>query len=345
VREGAVARTIRWIAANRLLPESYTLGLAETLSNTSSRGSYLLGQHSNTGWWYYFPVAFAVKTPIATQIFFLAGLAAMWRSRRLLRTHAVLVIGLMAFVILYGAYLLSSNLNIGLRHLMPIYPALFVLAGAVTCAVSALWPRGLILAGVACVAVSVALQSPHQLAYFHELVGGPRAGHRYLADSNLDWGQDLHRLRRFADRGGGDRMYLCYFGSADPRQYGFNVILLPGMFPWTSAPSLEAGVYVISATELLGVYRPSVRDSFWTAEAGQRALELVRESQTPLPESATAQERERRTVVEQAPREGRCMRLIQQLRHRKPDDRVGRSLFVYRLSAEELHRLTRFPGE
>jgi hypothetical protein len=63
---------------------------------------------------------------------------------------------------------------------------------------------------------------PHYLTYFNQVVGGASRGYRYASGSNLDWGQDLHGLKRFVEAEGEEKIQLLYFGSVDPAVYGIN---------------------------------------------------------------------------------------------------------------------------
>jgi hypothetical protein len=118
-------------------------------------------------------------------------------------------------------------------------------------------------------------------------------------------------------------VYLSYFGSADPRAYVPGVELLAGFFPPRSTSEPGPGVYVVSITNLLGVYLPEAREEFWKApEVQARYAQLQHAART----SAELEER-------------RCLqfgRLACALRRRAPDDRVGWSLWVYRVSTAEL---------
>ena len=73
--------------------------------------------------------------------------------------------------------------------------------------------------------------SPHYLAYFNQIAGGPGNGYRCLVDSNLDWGQDLKGLKRYMDRNGITSIKLSYFGTVNPRQYGIAYEALPSFVP------------------------------------------------------------------------------------------------------------------
>jgi Tfp pilus assembly protein PilF len=116
-----------------------------------------------------------------------------------------------------------SRFNIGVRHLLPIYPFLFVLIGG---AVQGLWrdgsrikKGGLIIVGLWYVG-STLWSFPHYISYFNELAGGAKNGHKVLLDSNLDWGQDLKGLKKWLDQRGIQHVQLAYFGTADPKYYG-----------------------------------------------------------------------------------------------------------------------------
>ena len=104
------------------------------------------------------------------------------------------------------------------------------------------------IAIVALQAVSAATIAPYDLSYFNSLVGGPSQGFRYLADSNVDWGQDLPALRDTLARVGARRPGLSYFGSAPPEAYGVNAE------PWPSGNLGSFDWVAISATNLDGVY-------------------------------------------------------------------------------------------
>ena len=148
------------------------------------------------------------------------------RSAR--RWSAILVTGLpLAFL----AVAATSALDLGLRQVLPVYPFLLILAGGGVAACLR-WRRplgaALALAGIAWVATTSVRVSPDYLAYFNEPAGGPARGLRWLADSNLDWGQALRRLPEWLEQRGIREVNLCYFGTADPEAYGLNHVALPG---------------------------------------------------------------------------------------------------------------------
>lgn len=238
-----------------LVPDPYLFGLLRAFRHSEARPAFLMGQVSDQGWWYYFPVTFALKTPLPLILLVALALIA-GRAAPLPRGTAAV---LWAPVIVYLLLTQVRGLNIGHRHLLPVYPFLFVAAGR--CAAwAARHPRrgpALAVAGLAAWHVaSVVRVHPHYLAYVSEAAGGPSRGYRLLADSSLDWGQDLKTLRAYADRQGLRDLKLSYFGSADPRYYGFTQ-LLPGsrLFPEGTVDRVQPGdVVAVSATHLQGLY-------------------------------------------------------------------------------------------
>lgn len=279
----------------------YVRGIRAVLNFAANgRPGYLLGQIRTGGWWYYFPVAFAVKTPLATLI---ALLPATWLAlRRLQRDDLFLLLPPVAYFLVS----MTSSLNIGYRHLLPILPFLAVHISRLATPSSRfplpascfLLPAPRIacyLSVVLVVALAFSTLSiyPHFLAYFNPIGGGPENGWRILVDSNIDWGQDLKGLRAWMERKGIERVRLSWFGSARPEAYGIVYDLLPGVphgfSLWESPPfnrqQPEPGIYVISVTNLVGVIFPDHDIFAW-------------------------------------------------FRVRLPDDRIGYSLFVYRVSAQ-----------
>lgn len=255
--DGPAATLVRGALDRHLLPEAYLYGVAYFLGGAERRVAYLNGRESLVGWWYYFPEAFVLKTPPALMLLLVwtAGLAfgaGRWRS-----TKAWCVA---LPVLFYFGVSAASNLNIGHRHLTPVYPLLFVLCGAVArFAAQARWAR--IVLGVLLLSYtgSFVVATPGYLSYFNFLAGGREGGSRYLLDSNIDWGQDLPRLHQWMERHGVERVHLAYFGTADPRAYGidYEPLLMVHDFRPSPAPVVRprSGEHVAVSLNLLhGLY-------------------------------------------------------------------------------------------
>jgi len=253
-----VARTA--LAAERwgLLPEAYVRGFLFTYRHGEGRPTFLLGRLSEQGFPHFFLVTFLLKTPLALILLLFLSAAVAWRGP-LSRDALVLVLPVAGYLLLTQA----RGLNIGHRHLLPIYPFLFVAAGRLA---ARAWtvPLGrrplqaVVLALAAWYAVGTLRVHPHYLAYFNEIAGGPAGGYHCLVDSSLDWGQDLKGLPAFLASRGVSRVKLSYFGSADPSYYGLDAEMLPGtMSPRPSRVTREirpGDVLAVSATNLQGVY-------------------------------------------------------------------------------------------
>jgi hypothetical protein len=156
-----------------------------------------------------------------------------------------------------------SSVQIGHRLVLPIYPFLFLILGV---GVRWLWTslptKAAVLALGAWLAASTVSARPYFLAYFHEAAGGPDNGHRYLTDSNVDWGQGLRALKAYLDERGIRQIYLSYFGTADPNAYGLRYASVAS-FTLPSFPDQDVDLsreprplLVVSATNYQSTYFP-----------------------------------------------------------------------------------------
>lgn len=211
--------------------------------------SFLLGQVSQHGWWYFFPVALALKsTPVEV------GALAMFTALAMRRVHNVERQVVLTVVVVFGGLALAGNRDLGVRYVLP----LVVLAVVVAVAWTSDWLRGRRLrfavgfSAVAIQAVSFLSIAPHHLAYFNGLAGGPALGYTRLVDSNLDWGQDLWRLKAWVDATSETEIGIAYFGSAPLASYGITPV------DWRALSNARshgpAKSFVLSATYLQGVF-------------------------------------------------------------------------------------------
>jgi len=237
--------------------------------------SFLMGELYEGGRWTYFWVVLALKTPIPTLILALgAGILSLVDRVRRRRGPAGGERALLWCVWLppavFMAFSMASNLNLGYRYILPILPFLLVLSGRMGAWIGEQLGvlrgqrRALLLAAAAAVigwsAWSGLAIYPHYLAFFNEWAGGPDNGWRCLVDSNLDWGQDLKGLARWAEEQGVTGIKLAYYGEAYPTYYGLDFEPLTGWpdrwgrpdrrsyYPQDPAP----GLYAISANLLQG---------------------------------------------------------------------------------------------
>jgi cytochrome c-type biogenesis protein CcmH/NrfG len=249
-----------WLDAHRILPNAFIQGFVYSRVSSQQMPAFLAGHISADGWWYYFPIAFLIKTPSALILLFIAGLVVYVTRRRELRVANELFV--LVPVLIYLGVAMTSGINLGLRHILPIYPFVLLIAAA---AAQSLMTARRPVARVALAVVAAfwlvrfADHYPRTLSYFNLFVGGSSNGYKYLVDSNLDWGQHLKLLRRWMDENGVSHVNLAYFGTADPLYYGINCTHLPGApafaLPLINKPRLP-GYVAISATVLSGVYLP-----------------------------------------------------------------------------------------
>jgi hypothetical protein len=207
----------------------------------------------------YFPVAFLIKTPLGSLLLVLASLLLFRRGQALTRRAAIFLLAPAAILV---AAAMQGRINIGLRHILPVYPFLFVVASRLaTLRFRDPLRRAMALGlPVAATALSSLHAAPHQLAYFNELVGGPGNGYRYLSDSNIDWGQDLKGVKEFMDRERLPMIYLSYFGNTPPAAYGIRYQYVPAFGHLERPPAdllpPEAGreILAISVNSLQAVH-------------------------------------------------------------------------------------------
>lgn len=359
---GLKAQVIEFCRTWHLLPEGWLYGLAFVLKHAEARAAFLDGDYSIFGWVGFFPKTFLYKTPPAL----LAGVAAAvgllaWRLRTAsgsrLRGHLYRVTPLMALFVIYWFISLTSHLNIGHRHILPTYPVLYILTGALGWAMVRAWTHarqtglvfGLGIAGLlGWQAVTTAQIHPHYLAYFNALAGGPAQGYRHLVDSSLDWGQDLPELKKWLgqNRHPGETVYISYFGTDEPARYVPDAVLLPRL-PGFNRPRpwywCEPGLYAIGATMLSHVYQP--QRGPWTLE-NERLYQQLRLSDPSFralkadphgrPELRQGLSADEWATAWSRFEQLRFARLCHYLRARQPDAQPGYSILVYRLTQAEI---------
>jgi hypothetical protein len=260
---GPMVTILRFSRDHHLLPESYIYGFAHSYRFSHYRKSFLNGEYRSTGWVGFFPYTVAVKTPLA--LFGLMGLGGAFAARarrtpaerrqRLYEWSPLILLG-----VVYSAFMLTSGLNIGHRHIMPVYPVLFVMAAG-----AAAWfgsPNRWVAACVAGLAAWFAGESlwirPHYLAYFNEIVG-PTDAWRHIVDSSLDWGQDLPSVKAWLDAHPQEGpVLISYFGSGDIDYYGIHGTRIGDanfdLRPRNAPHILTGGLWIISVTQFQQVY-------------------------------------------------------------------------------------------
>ncbi len=251
-------KLISSFAQHKLLPESYLYGLADVLSMDGFYRSYVLGKTYPHGVWFYFPVAFAIKSTLTFLILLgISLLAFITRWLTIKKEHLYLIIPPLFYLLVA----MSSGMNIGVRHILPLYVFGAVLLGATSWSLlrrNRQWAY-ILAALIAFQAISSFRTYPAFLAYGNELWGGPSNTYKYLSDSNSDWGQQLKSVRKYLERRGIRDCYFVYFagGVVDTDYYNIPCKLLPTADSlWVNAefpaPERITGTILISAGDLSG---------------------------------------------------------------------------------------------
>lgn len=351
-QRGALESAVSFGRTHHLLPEAYLYGFAYVNKHESDRPAFLDNHWSLVGFSSFFPLAFVYKTPVPLLCFI--GLAVSlaiarrktWQLKKLLNPFAL-------FVAIYAAFAVGTQLNIGHRHILPIYPALFVSSGAVALLLKN--NRRTIFAGaiavLLCWQVGESLAArPNYIAYFNQIAGGPGNGYHHLVDSSLDWGQDLPALKTWL----GDHhsttnpkpVYLAYFGVADPKAYGIEAKRLPEnhLGGDQTFGQLSSGTYCVSATTLQSVYAREIGP--WSRGYEQQYQAALADIQRYRATASDPAARVALVANEGANVWGKRIRAFERLRferlcaflrHRSPDAQIGYSILVFELNDQEVN--------
>jgi hypothetical protein len=190
----------------------FALGIKDILLlNSTGHDSFLLGQYSKEGWWYFFPVVLAVKTPLVLLTFSLLGSLLMLDQLRQANPHRLLTFLFPLTILLLS---IVSSINLGVRHILAVYPFAAILAAAAIHRLldSKLNPYPLLTAPILLFSILLPTwqANPQLLAYFNPIAGSEPG--LVLAESDLDWGQDLNALQHRLKQRGIKQISVKYFG-------------------------------------------------------------------------------------------------------------------------------------
>lgn len=201
------ARAVIALDGLHVLPESYVLGLADIVA-TGSRNTWIAGKAYSTGQWFYFPVAFIVKASIPLLILLPFGLALLFVSADSRRTALFLLMPAIAFF----AIALTSKMNIGVRHILPVWPffILFAVAGSVFIARRLPQIKYLVALVLIFHAVTAFRIAPNYIAFANDIFGGPNGSYKMLRDSSVDWGQSYKHAAEYLKK---ENISDCWWAS------------------------------------------------------------------------------------------------------------------------------------
>jgi hypothetical protein len=234
-----VADVIIWSSDKPIIRPlaEYALGVLMVVQrNAGGNQTYFFGQVTYTGTTSYFPIVYFIKEPLAFWSLILMALIGMfWLTKRYqcknfhswIKDHFA-GFAMLLWLILYWYTSISAHLNIGVRHLLPTYGFIYILASGQISRILEHFQYNKKLYGAFSIIIGLLLGwyllemvrvYPYYLTYFNQTVGGPSGGYRYVVDSNVDWGQDLKRVAIWADDNKIPKIYLDYFGWSDPSYY------------------------------------------------------------------------------------------------------------------------------
>jgi len=251
---------VLWLARWHLLPESYLYGIAD-ISSVGTIPTVIFGKYYPSAQWFYFPSIFIVKSTLAFLLLCcLAPLSAAFRGKLFRRETLFLIVP----PAIYLAVAMSSGINYGVRHLLPIYPFLIILVSfaARNLAVRHRALAALVAALFVFHAASSVRAFPNYIPYANEVWGGPTHTHEILADSNVDWGQGLVAMKQYIGERHIQNCWFAYFSSliVNVSYYGIPCKPLPTAFtdliqiPMPIVPPQVDGPVFISATEVTRTY-------------------------------------------------------------------------------------------
>jgi 4-amino-4-deoxy-L-arabinose transferase-like glycosyltransferase len=251
------------IARLHLLPESYLMGLVDVKRMAESYPTYIFGKVYAHGQWWYFPIVILIKTTLGLLALVALAVFAIFTGR--LRKRRELAFVLVPCVV-YLAVAILAGMNIGSRHILPLYALGAILAGAGLVELSSANQRWIWVGAALIVAhiVSSLAAFPNFIPYANEAWGGQRNVHNLLSDANVDWGQQLLQVKRWQDKHPGEECWFAYFAhpEVEPVTYGIRCHALPTIDTlWLGGSDIVPpdihGTVLISAGDLSGCEWPS----------------------------------------------------------------------------------------
>ena len=255
-----VDAVISRLAAWHLFPEAYLFGLVDIADAAKRDPMFLLGTDYATGHWFYFPIAFLIKSTLGFLALLLSApfLNELWQAGKWRTTFYLLLPALM-----YFGVSMASTMNIGIRHILPVYPFFVLIAAASAVSLARRRSWGLYAAAALLLihVVSSAHVFPNYLTYANEAWGGPTNSYRLLTDSNADWGQGLRAAKSYLDAHGIKDCWFAHYGwNVNPAYYNIPCKPLPEaiahMFGGTlpPVPARIEGTILVSGSEADGDY-------------------------------------------------------------------------------------------
>lgn len=209
--------------------------------------AFLLGKVSNQGWWYYYPVALAIKTPIPLFILIILTLT-LWKKLPHKDWFTEVYIWILPVVLLVMG--MQGKINLGIRYMLPLYAFVFLFVARLAFMIDlkALKRYSFVPVFIVALITWYVIESiatyPHYLSYYNQFVGGSNNGYKYLTDSNTDWGQDIKRLNVWVEDNNIKKIYVDVFPGGFPSKY----YLGDKAVEWHVQNGRPNGYFAVSAT-------------------------------------------------------------------------------------------------
>jgi 4-amino-4-deoxy-L-arabinose transferase-like glycosyltransferase len=245
------AKIVMVISYIRIFPESYIFGLADIVA-TGSRNAFIFNRNYATGQWFYFPVAFAVKSSAALLLLLPLGLLLPFFKREKRREMMFLLV----VPLLFFAVALTSGMNIGVRHILPVYPFFIVAAavGAIAACRRFYFFRYVLIALLVFHTATAVRIAPNYLAFANDFWGGTNNAYNLLGDSNVEWGQNLKLVNEYLARENINDCWFAGFANGELNLVQQPCRLLPGYLNWIGTEEIpEPTPTIIEGTILLSV--------------------------------------------------------------------------------------------
>jgi hypothetical protein len=335
----AIKSSLDFLLGHRLLPEGYVRGASAALLRNQRRLSFMHGHWSYAGWRTFFPYAFAIKTPLFLFVILGLGVWSWW----LCRGKGDLLYRASPWWVLAVAVMLAASLehiDIGHRHILAVYPALYVLAGAAALPLALKpWWRPLLGVGVLGFCATSFYARPDYLAYVNLLGGGMKNGYRDLTDGSEDWGLGLPQLKEWlVEHDAGDTVpfFLAYRGMDSPEYRGIQCRnLFSAVDRESNVVPLLPGYYGVSASLLEGI---SVAPGPWNSayEGNYRMVRGMMDRASTLAGAARREAFAQWAAPFAVLRTARLCAWLRRPQARPPEAFVGHSILVWKLAREDI---------
>jgi hypothetical protein len=248
------ARVTEGVSKTGIFPESYVLGMADVIA-WGSRNTFIFGRNYPTGQWFYFPLAFTVKSSIALLLLLPLGFIFSFLGRDKRREAMFLLVPAIAFFVFAS----SSNFTTGIRHILPVYAPLIVLSAAGAVWLCRKFPpiRFVVALLLVFSATATVRTAPNYIAFANDLWGGYENTHRIFVDSSLETGQNMKLVSEYLNREGVQDCWIATFVHPEmirsvqpcrPMPSGVRIMVSRNLID--PVPSVIEGTVVVSLREL-----------------------------------------------------------------------------------------------